>query len=286
VSDHLRTALEEATGARIIGLGRVGGGCISDAYEVHLDDDRRLFCKHHPSPPPGFFSVEARALAWIAEPGVIGVPAVVAFRDADPAFLALEWIEVGHPTDDTPTRFGRELARLHRAGAPAYGWSDDGFIGSLPQTNTPELTWPDFYRHQRLEPLVARADTMGRLPDGARRRFERLYPRLPELCGPSEPPARLHGDLWGGNVLLDRTGRSWLINPAPYGGHREVDLAMMHLFGGFGRATYAAYDDEFPLAPGVEDRIALYQLYPLLVHVILFGGGYIHQLDTALRRYT
>lgn len=285
MSEHLRTAVEDAVGARVIGLTRVGGGSINEAYDVHLADDRRLFCKHHPTAPPDFFSVEAAALGWIAEPDLTGVPHVVAWSDDDPAFLALEWIEPGPPSAVAWERLGRELARLHRSTPDSFGWSRDGYIGDLPQTNTPELTWPDFYWHQRLAPLVERADAMHRLPDHGRRDFDRLFARLGDLCGPTEPPARLHGDLWGGNVMVDRSGRPWLIDPAPYGGHREVDLAMMRLFGGFGRQVYAAYEEEWPLAEGHEDRVALYQLYPLLVHVILFGASYTHQLSTALHRY-
>jgi fructosamine-3-kinase len=287
MSEHLRHALEAELGTTLTGLSRVGGGSINEAYEVRVADGTRLFCKTHPDAPPDFFTVEAAGLAWLAEPGVIGVPEVVAVRDEDPALLVMAWVEPGRADPGhTPTeeRLGRELAALHRTGTPGFGWDRPGYIGDLPQPNDPAPTWAAFYRTQRLEPLAQRAIEMGHLAPEAAAAFERLWANLDDLVGPPEPPARLHGDLWGGNLLVDREGRPWLVDPAPYGGHREVDLAMMRLFGGFGRRVFAAYHEAFPLADGHRDRIPLYQLYPLLVHAVLFGGAYGHQVDAALHR--
>jgi fructosamine-3-kinase len=286
MAEHLRPVLEERLGSTVTSLARVGGGCVNDGYEVHLTDDRRLFCKTHPDPPPDFFTVEARALEWLADADAIGIPAVVAVRDEPPAFLAVEWIEPSHVRTPTSTeeRFGRELAALHRAGAPTFGWVRDGYVGELPQPNEPTADWVELYRDRRLGPLVRRGVEEHKLPPEAGPTFDRLAAALGELVGPAEPPARLHGDLWGGNVIVDRGGRPWLIDPAPYGGHREIDLAMMRLFGGFGRRTFAAYHEAFPLAEGHERRVPLYQLYPLLVHAILFGGSYAHQAMSAMHR--
>src|SRR5204862_1227715 len=141
------------------------------------------------------------------------------------------------------------------------------------QSNAPAATWSDFYQRRRLEPQVRRAAEAGLVGPALRRAFDRLFTRLPELVGPAEPPARLHGDLWGGNAMADEQGAPVIFDPAVYGGHREVDLAMMRLFGGFGRRVFDAYAEVYPLAPGHEERVALYQLYPLLVHVNLFGGS-------------
>src|SRR5690606_10638640 len=161
------------------------------------------------------------------------------------------------------------LAALHRSGAPSFGWERDGYVGDLPQPNGERDSWAAFYRERRLEPLARRAIDRGLLPPDASGAFERLFDRLDELVGPPEPPARRHGALWAGNRVVGADGRSWLVDPAPYGGHREVDLAMMRLFGGFGDAAFAAYDEVHPLADGHADRVALHQLYPLLVHVTL-----------------
>jgi fructosamine-3-kinase len=287
MSEHLRHALEDGLGSAVVGLSRVGGGSINEAYDVHLADGQRLFCKTHPDAPDAFFAIEAAGLRWLADADAVRVPQVVAVRDEPPAFLAMAWVEPAHSTlehDAAEERLGQQLGALHRAGAPSFGWDRDGYIGDLPQANPASGSWPEFYRDHRLRPLVTRAVASGHLGEEALPAFERLYAALPELCGPPEPPARLHGDLWGGNVLIDRGGQPWLVDPACYGGHREVDLAMLRLFGGFGRRLFGAYDETYPLADGYRDRVPLYQLYPLLVHTILFGGAYAHQTMQALHR--
>jgi fructosamine-3-kinase len=286
MAEHLRPVLEEQLGSAVVSLARVGGGCINDGYEVHLADGRRLFCKTHPDPPADFFAVEAHGLQWLAETETVAVPRVVAVHGERPSYLVVEWVEPAHgaapPTADE--RMGRELAALHRAGAPTFGWERDGYVGELAQPNEPAADWVQFYRDRRLAPLVDRGIAEHKLPPEAQATFDRLAASLGDLAGPPEPPARLHGDLWGGNVIVDRAGHPWLIDPAPYGGHREIDLAMMRLFGGFGRRTFAAYEEAFPLADGHERRVPLYQLYPLLVHTILFGGSYAHQAMSAMHR--
>jgi len=177
------------------------------------------------------------------------------------------------------------LAELHRFGAPCFGWERDNFIGTLPQRNRAEDSWADFFWSQRLEPQLARAIAAGLASSRLRSGLERLGSKLTELVGPSEPPARLHGDLWGGNLHVDAEGAPCLIDPAAYGGHREIDLSMMRLFGGFGERVFRAYDEVFPFAPGYAERIALYQLYPLLVHLNLFGGSYGESIERSLARY-
>jgi protein-ribulosamine 3-kinase len=173
---------------------------------------------------------------------------------------------------------------LHRAGAPGFGLDHDNFIGRLPQANGPLATWAEFYRQRRLLPQLRRA-VDGHLASAAMRRgFDYLLPRLEELVGPPEPPARLHGDLWAGNAIVDERGQPCLIDPAVHGGHRELDLGMMRLFGGFSARVFAAYEEAFPLAPGSEARVPLYQLYFLMVHVNLFGGSYVASVESALGR--
>lgn len=260
----------------------VGGGCIGRALEVELADARRVFVKLYEG-SRGMVEAEAHGLRWLDEPGAIRVPAVLSVGDAHAPHLALEWIEAAPPAPDFDDRLGQQLAALHAAGAPSFGLDRDNFIGTLPQTNDVRGDWPTFFRAQRLEPMIERASSSLGVP--LQRDFERLYARLHDLCGPPEPPARLHGDLWSGNLVVDEHGGPALIDPAVYGGHREIDLAMMKLFGGFSSRVFEAYDEAHPLAADWHDRIGLYQLYPLLVHVNLFGAAYVGQLAQALRRY-
>ncbi|MCA9707339.1 MAG: fructosamine kinase family protein [Myxococcales bacterium] len=199
----------------------------------------------------------------------------------DPPFLALELLEPGPPAPDHDEALGRGLAALHRAAPPTFGLDHDNFIARLPQENTPD-DWPRFYWERRLEPQLRRAERAGLVDAALRRRFDALAARLPERCGPPEPPARLHGDLWSGNCMTDDAGAPVLVDPAVYGGHREIDLAMMQLFGGFSARVFAAYDEAWPLDPGWRERVPLYQLYPLLVHVNLFGAGYLGGVRRAL----
>jgi fructosamine-3-kinase len=286
VDDGLQAALARRLGAPVIGSRPLGGGDINDAYEVELGDGRRLFVKTNERAPRAMFPAEARGLAWLAEARALRIPEVVAASAEEgdgPPFLALELVRAGRPARDFDERLGRGLAALHRFGAPGFGLDHDNFVGRLPQSNAAVPGgWAAFYRARRLEPQLRRAVEGGRAPARMRRGFDRLFAALPELCGPAEPPARLHGDLWGGNLLCDDAGAPCLIDPAVYGGHREIDLAMMRLFGGFGERVFAAYDEAFPLADGHEDRVVLYQLFPLMVHLNLFGGGYGSSVEAAL----
>lgn len=286
MSDPLLAAVAAAAGAAVQRAEPVAGGDVNRALRARLADGRTVFVKHHEAAPAGMYRAEADGLGWLAEAEAIRLPGVVAVADeAAPRFLALEWIERGARGPDHDERLGRGLAALHGAGAPAFGLASGNFIGSLPQRNGPLPSWPEFYAERRLAPLARRAVDEGRLPASEGARAERLLGRLADLCGPPEPPARLHGDLWRGNAIADAEGAPVLIDPAVYGGHREMDLAMMRLFGGFPERAFAAYDEAFPLADGHADRVPLYQLYPLLVHVLLFGGGYAASVARALARY-
>ncbi|HVY38435.1 MAG TPA: fructosamine kinase family protein [Polyangia bacterium] len=282
----LRGALAAALGSEVADARSLAGGDINQAYEIRLGDGRRLFAKTNPRSPRGMFAAEARGLAWLAEAGALRVPAVVAVSEPGAAaqFLVLELVETGRPARDFDERLGQGLAALHRFGAPAFGLDHDNFVGRLPQSNAPEATWGAFYRTRRLEPQLRQAVDAGLASPRLRQGFQRLFAALDGLVGPAEPPSRLHGDLWGGNLLCDADGAPCLIDPAVYGGHREVDLAMMRLFGGFGARVFAAYEEAWPLADGAAQRIPLYQLYPLMVHVNLFGGGYVGSVEAALAR--
>jgi len=233
------------------------------------------------------FAAEARGLEFLEQARAIRVPKVLLLSSVHerPSFLLLEFIRSAAPRRDFDEELGRGLSLLHRAGAPGFGFAQANFIGRLPQSNREHATWAEFYRAERLEPQLRAAIDEGRAPPGLQRDFARLFQRLPGLTAESAAPARVHGDLWSGNLLIDERGAPCLIDPAVYGGAREMDLAMMRLFGGFGPRVFSAYDEAFPLAAGHAERVQLYQLYPLLVHVNLFGGGYVESVRRALSAY-
>jgi fructosamine-3-kinase len=279
VTRVLQRALEEALGTQVTALEAIAGGDINDAFRATLRDGERVFVKTRAQAPHGMYACEARGLLWLRETQALRIPAV---RAVHQDFLVLEWIEARPRCRDFEERFGRGLAALHRAGAASFGLAEDNFIGPLPQANAVRDSWADFYREQRLSPLLVRASARGLVDATLRKRFEQLFAGLAELVGPAEPPSRLHGDLWSGNVLADEHGHPVLIDPAVYGGQREVDLAMLRLFGAPSARFFAAYDEVYPRLSGHQTRVALYQLYPLLVHLCLFGASYRGQLERAV----
>jgi fructosamine-3-kinase len=280
--DALLAAVEAALGSAVATWDAVAGGDINAAHAARLADGRLVFVKSNHEAPAGMFAAEARGLGWLAEAGALRVPSVLA---EGPDFLVLEHLAAGRRRPDFDEALGRGLATLHRTGAPGFGLDRDNFIGRLPQANGPLPTWAEFYRERRLLPQLRLAVDGRRASPAMRRGFDALLPRLAELVGPPEPPARLHGDLWGGNAMVDEQGQPCLIDPAVYGGHREVDLAMMRLFGGFSGRVFSAYEEAFPLPPGSEARVPLYQLYFLMVHVNLFGGSYVASVEHVLARW-
>lgn len=266
----------------------VSGGDIAAAYRLDTADGP-LFCKTHPAPTPGLFEREAAGLRALREhaPAELGVPEVL--RESANG-LVLQWIPPGGGrTRATEEALGVGLAQLHRTTNDTFGGLDGvefGYLGSAQVDLTPSSDWAQFYVERRVAPLVERAIAQGRLDPRARDLLDRVRPRARDLCGPPEPPALVHGDLWAGNRLIDAGGRNWLIDPASFWAHREVDLAMMQLFGGFGADSFTAYDAAYPLEPGWRERVAWYQLPPLLVHAILFGGSYGDAALRALARYS
>jgi fructosamine-3-kinase len=275
---------ELVEGLGVTNVTPVHGGDIARSYRLDTPNGR-LFAKTHPDPKPSMFEREAAGLRAIRAAGAVAVPDVV--RET-PSGLVLEWIDVGSRTPAADGAFGAELAALHRVTGPLFGGVDDaplGYLGSQPVDLTPTDRWAEFFVDRRLRPLTLRAVELGRLDRAALDLVERLAGRGEELCGPLERPALLHGDLWGGNRLVDVAEANWLIDPAVYWGHREIDLAMMQLFGGFAASTFEAYEEAFPLAPGWRERVDWYQLPPLLVHAILFGGSYGAAALDVLRRY-
>jgi fructosamine-3-kinase len=267
---------------------RVGGGDINEAWHVRLRGEE-AFVKTRPDAGEGEYALEAAGLRWLGEPGALRVPRVIELAED---YLALEWVAPGALSADGGEELGRGLAAIHAAGAPCFG--DPGFgeqlgvqarIGSLRLPNEPSDEWPSFYAQRRLAPLARIARERDALSGAGVAAVERVCERIADLAGPAEPPARLHGDLWSGNVHADVDGRPWLIDPSAYGGHREVDLAMLRLFGALPERVFAAYEELTPLAPQWRERVELWQLLPLLVHAVLFGGGYCSAAERVARRY-
>jgi fructosamine-3-kinase len=279
-------AVTELTGTEAVAAHRVGGGSTGAVFEVELADGDLVVAKAVGEPRPGSTEAEAAGLAWLAEPGVAAVPIV---RGYDDTWLVLEHVEPGDPTPEAAERFGRELASLHAAGAVAHGAAPPGgpehaWIGRAPMRNATEPDWPTFYANHRVEPYLRMAVDTGVLTAADGAVVSRALDVVGEVAGPPEPPSRLHGDLWSGNVHFGRDGRAWLLDPAAHGGHRETDLAMLALFSApHLDRMLAAYQEVAPLADGWPDRVALHQLFPLLVHSVLFGRSYATQSVSAAR---
>ena len=290
VGEPLRRRVSEELDVEVVALRRVSGGDVAESYRLELADGRTVFAKTHADPPPHFFETEATGLAWLADAVSaesdashdrpwLAVARVLAVADD---VLVLAWIEEGRSVRATDVEFGRALAALHRVGTPTFGRTDHRTTGSRALPNEPTSTWAEFYARNRLEPLARLALESGALDRRSASRLTVLADRLGGVGAADESPALLHGDLWAGNRLVDRRGRSWLIDPAAHGGHREFDLAMMALFGGFDDACWRGYEEVFPLADGWRERIPLHQLAPLVVHAVKFRGGYPAAVDLAL----
>jgi fructosamine-3-kinase len=226
------------------------------------------------------FAAEANGLRWLAEAGAVPVPEVLAVT---PSALVISMIPPGMPTPEAAFGFGADLARLHAAGADRFGAPWRGFIASLPLDNEDGTDWPEWYVTRRLLPYLRLAVDNGALKREDVRLVEAVADRIGSLAGPAEPPSRIHGDCWAGNVLWSG-GRGWLIDPAAHGGHREADLAMLDLFGAPSLdRIIAGYQDTVPLAAGWRSRIPLHRLHPLLVHACLFGAAYRDGVSSAAR---
>ncbi|WP_414637958.1 fructosamine kinase family protein [Actinophytocola sp.] len=272
--------IEALTGSPATSTTSLGG----TARRVELADGRTVVAKRHDQVTA--LRAEVAGLRWLAEPAAVPLPEVLGHDDE---WLVVDLVVPGAASAGAAEGFGRGLARLHAAGAPAFGSPPpdgpaDAWIGLAPMRNVTGDAWPAWYAEHRVRPYLRGAVDQSVLAGGDARAIETVCERIESLAGPAEPPARLHGDLWSGNVQWSADGRGWLIDPAAHGGHRETDLAMLHLFGcaRLDRIV-AAYDETAPLADGWRGRVGLHQLFPLLVHTVLFGGGYPSQAASAAR---
>ena len=287
LTTHIEDLLTKHRGATVIirAVRPLYGGSVNDAYCLTTDQGKWFLKTNLADRFPSMFDAEAQGLALLRTANALRVPDRIAQGEVEgTTFLLLEFIATAEQDETFQTRFGKGLAKLHRHTSAAFGLDRDNYIALLPQVNTPHKDWVEFLIKCRFEPLVKMARDHQRIAMADAIRFERLYGKLSSFF-PPEIPALLHGDLWKNNFLAAEDGQAVLIDPAVYYGHREMDIAMTRLFGGFQREFYEAYQEEGPLEQGWEQRMDLCNLYPLLVHLNLFGGSYAVRVNETLRRY-
>lgn len=278
--------VEQLVGRAAIATGSVSGGDTCTATRVRLSDGSSVLVKSRPHPPAGFFAAEAAGLRWLAEATAAGGAAVPAVRAVAEDCLVLGWVEGGRPSTESAERLGRELARTHAAGAATFGLPAGGstWIGTAPLPQGPSDTWPQLYAAHRLEPYLRAARDRGAIAPADAAAVDTVIDGVAAYAGPAEPAARVHGDLWSGNVVWASDARAYLVDPAAHGGHRETDLAMLALFGAPQvERLLAAYDEAAPLSDGWRQRVPLHQLHPLLVHATVYGGSYGTRAGMAAR---
>lgn len=285
--DSLAEQLERRTGLTVTASEPLGGGSINRA--VRLTTDRgELFLKWNDRTPPLMFTREREGLERLRKAGTgFRIPKILAADDGSgesPGFLLMEYIPASRGSREASARFGTELAALHRLHENEFGLEEDNYIGRLPQSNRRHTSWTRFFISERIEPQLRMAVDSGRIDGGAAAGWEALAAKLNDFF-PEIRPSLLHGDLWSGNYFFDPDNHPVLVDPAVYFGHPEMELAFTRMFGGFSDPFYDAYATESPLAPGFSERVPVYNLYPLLVHVNLFGGHYAVEASRFLKRY-
>ncbi|MBV6442888.1 MAG: hypothetical protein DYG98_19525 [Haliscomenobacteraceae bacterium CHB4] len=282
----LTSHIESSFHTKIESVQTVAGGDIHRAARLDAADGRQFFLKYNTvAQAAEMFHTEALGLALLGASRIIAVPKIYGHGViGEWSFLLLEYIRPGHRNRVFWEDFGTSLATLHGTSSAQFGFAHDNFIGSLPQSNKRRDTWQSFYSEERLLPQMRLARTQNRLNAADEQNLEKLCFKLSSIC-PDEPPSLTHGDLWSGNFLCNSDSKPVLIDPAASFAHREMDLAMSRLFGGFDPHFYQSYESARPLAPGFEERLEVYQLYYLLVHVNLFGGGYVDSVRRILKRH-
>ncbi len=283
---NIARQIELATGQSLqhYQLDAIGGGCINTAYKL-VTSDHSFFIKVNQPHLLSMFEAEAQGLQEMRALNAVRVPEVICYGEGDGhSFLALEYIPLGHRQGKANAKLGRQLAQLHAHPQDFFGWHIDNTIGSTPQINSRESDWITFWQQHRLGQQLRFAQKKGfggRLQDNG----QKLIEKVPMFFTDYTPvPALLHGDLWGGNAAADPQGNPVIFDPACYYGDREADIAMTELFGGFGPDFYSAYQDEYALDPGYKVRKTLYNLYHILNHVNLFGGGYLGQAESMINQ--
>jgi protein-ribulosamine 3-kinase len=268
----------------VTGFRPASGGCINHGGELITDQGSYFIKWNDLERYPGMFRAEAKGLQLLRAGKCVDVPEVIrVHEEAGQQVIVMQFIQAASPQKNYWSRLGEQLAALHRHSNEQFGLDHDNYIGSLPQRNTAHSSWVEFFMHERLGVQLELAERNGLTDSRVRIRFDRLYNNLADIF-PEETPALLHGDLWSGNLMVNHKGEPCLIDPAVYYGHREAELAFTQLFGGFSNAFYDAYHNTFPLVPGFQNRVEIYNLYPLLVHANLFGESYLNQVNRILEK--
>lgn len=270
-----------------ISFGSVGGGCINETHRISFGN-QQFFCKINSATKfPHLFEKEANGLKLIANHNVILVPNVIdCFEANDQQVLILEWINEGERTETFWKNFGEQLAALHQVSNENFGLNEDNYMGSVPQSNQLSSNWIDFFIQQRLQPLVEKSYSQGLLSSKHQAQFESLYKQLPSIFDEKQKPALLHGDLWSGNFMCNENDAPVLIDTAVYFGRPSIDLGMTTLFGGFHSAFYEAYNYQSPFPSNYNEQWEVCNLYPLLIHLLLFGRSYLSQIERTLHNYS
>lgn len=287
IPDSVQQQIQQLTDRKVTSVRRVSGGSINQAAKVTLADGDTCFLKWNTSADPHMFTVEETGLALLQSTDTdLRIPSVLVTGTTNDniGFLLQEFVKEGKAKPNSASAFGRNLAQLHKKHHDKYGLDHDNYIGRLPQSNTWYDSWVQFFIQERMGPQLKMATDSGKLGTNTVAQFESLYKKLPDIF-PDEPPSLLHGDLWGGNYFFDEGGRATIYDPAVYYGHREIELAFTHLFGGFPSNFYSSYEEEYPLQSGFTQRKDIYNLYPLLVHTNLFGGSYARQVKSIVRPF-
>ena len=283
----LQSELAKELGVQEISASSVSGGSINQSLKLETSSGR-FFLKWNNSVPDDFFEKEAAGLQLLREADSgITIPEVISFSNPTkecPGFLLMEFIDGTNGSTGDSHRFGQELARLHNNHSDSYGLSYSNYIGSLPQQNNFHDDWISFFINERIDPQMKLAADHQKIGSDTMQKWENLAARLHDLL-PEWQPSLIHGDLWSGNYMFSRDGDAVLIDPAVYYGHPEMDLAFSKMFGGFSSAFYEGYQSVNKLEGNFSERVDIYNLYPLLVHVNLFGGHYIRSLDRILKNY-
>lgn len=284
LSNILSQAL--ATSIAIEKIQRIGGGSISQTYKVRTTDNNYFIKVNNDINSELMFKAEANGLNLLRENSSFNIPKVASVvSDKSASYLVMSFIESSGRSSKYWNVLGEKLAALHKNSNKKFGLHETNFIGSLPQQNDFEDDWPSFFANRRIIPMVEMAVNEGLVAKSFVTRVDSVLNKIVALM-PNEKPALVHGDLWSGNLIVDAQGQPCLVDPAVYYGHREMDIAFSHLFGGFDREFYESYQEVFPMDPGFDERIDLYNLYPLLVHLNLFGRSYLVQVENILARFT
>jgi protein-ribulosamine 3-kinase len=285
VPSDIQQEVEALLGATIRSFSFSGGGCINNGGRLSTSAGEYFLKWNVRDKYPGMFLAEAKGLALLQAANALPIPAVIDIGETEEhQFLLLEYIDEKPKQKNYWEVLGEGLAMQHQQTSATFGLDHDNYIGSLPQRNTPSDDWIHFFIEHRLNAQVQCAVRSGKITSAVGKDFDTLFNKLPSIL-PIERPSLLHGDLWSGNLITDNKGQPCLIDPAVYFGNREAEIAFTKLFGGFSAAFYDSYNANYPLMAGHEKRRDLYNLYPLLVHVNLFGGGYVSQVVSILRAF-